>query len=106
MKHGIDALRGLRYKLRMIGSPISSPSYISGDNVAAVHNTFKPASVLRKKSNSVSYHTVHESVALRESLVEHICSMENVADLMTKVLYGHKRRYLFNTILYNTHDDH
>ena len=33
MKQGIDALRGLRYKLRMMGLLISSHSYIYGDNM-------------------------------------------------------------------------
>ena len=33
MKQGIDALRGLRYKLRMVGIPISSPSFIYGENM-------------------------------------------------------------------------
>ena len=33
MKQGIDALDGLRYKLRMMGIPISGPSYIYGDNI-------------------------------------------------------------------------
>ena len=47
-----------------------------------------------EKSNSVCYHAVCESVTMGESLVGHIPSTENVTDLMTKVLYGHKRRYL------------
>ena len=41
-----------------------------------------------------------------ESLVGHISSKENVTDLMTKDLYGHKRRYLVSNILYVIHDDH
>ena len=57
------------------------------------HNTSRPESVLRKKSNSVCYHAVHESVAVGESLFGLIPSNENVADLMTKVLC-------------DTHDDH
>ena len=54
MKQDIDALRGLRYKLRMMGIPISGPLYIYGDNSS------QPGSVLRKKSKSVCYHAVHE----------------------------------------------
>ena len=50
MKQGIDALQGLRYKLRMMGIPISGPSYIYGENMSVVHNTSRPESVLRKKS--------------------------------------------------------
>ena len=100
-KQGIDELRGLRYKLRMMGIPISSPLYIYGDNMSVVCNTSRPESVVRKKSNSVCYHTVHESVAMSESLVGHIPSKDNVADLMTKVLYRHKRRHLVSNILYD-----
>ena len=32
MKHGIETLRGLRYKLRMMGVPLTGPAYIYGDN--------------------------------------------------------------------------
>ena len=74
MKQGIDALRGLRYKLRMMGLLILGSSYIYGYNMSVVHNTLKPESGLRKKSNSVFYHAVHESVSMGESLVGHIPS--------------------------------
>ena len=76
----------------MMGISTSGPSYIYGDNMSVIHNSSRPESFLRKKSNSVCYHAVHESVAMNESLVGHIPSKENVADLLTKVLYGHKRR--------------
>ena len=74
--------------------------------MSVVHNTSRQESVLRKKSNSACYHAVHESVARGESLVGHIHSKENVAYLMTKVLYGHKRRYLVSNALYDIHDDY
>ena len=90
----------------MMGIPISGPSYIYGDNMSVIHNSSRPESVLRKKSNSVCYHAVHESVAMGESLVGHIPSKENIADLLTKVLYGHKRRYLVSNILYDINEDH
>ena len=106
MKQGTDALRGSRYKLRIMGIPISGPSYIYGNNRSVVNNTSRPESVLRKKSNSVCYNAVHESVALEESLVGYISSTKNVADLMTKVLYGQKRRYLVSNILYDIYDVH
>ena len=86
MKQGIDALRGLRYKLRMMGIRISGPSYMYGENMSVIHNTSRPESVLRKKSNFVCYHAVHESVAMFESLVGHVPRKENIADLLSKVL--------------------
>ena len=88
IKRDINALRGLRYNFLMMPIPISGPLYIYGDNMSAVHSTSRPESLLRKKSNSVCYHALHESVAMGESLVGHIPSKENIADLMTKVLYG------------------
>ena len=51
MKQGIDALRGLRCKLRMMGIPIPGPLYIYGDNISVVHNASRQELVLRKKSN-------------------------------------------------------
>ena len=80
MKQGMDALRGFRYKLRIMKIPISGPSYIDGDNMSVVHNTSRPESVLRKRSNSICYHAVHESVAMGESLVGCIPSKENDTD--------------------------
>ena len=52
-----------------------------------------------KKSNSVCYHAVCKSVAMGKSLVGHIPSKENVADLRTRVPYGQKRRYLISNFL-------
>ena len=38
MIKGRDALRGLRYKLKITGILISGPSYIHGNNMSVVHN--------------------------------------------------------------------
>ena len=64
MKQGMETLRGLRYKLRMMGVSLSGPSYIYGDNMSVIHNTQRPESTLKKKSNSVCYHAVREAVAM------------------------------------------
>ena len=53
MTQGIERLRGLRYKLRMMGVPISGPSFVYGDNMSVIHNTQRPESRLNKKSNSI-----------------------------------------------------
>jgi hypothetical protein len=39
MKQGMEALRGLCYKLRMMGVSVSGPSYIYGDNMSVIHTT-------------------------------------------------------------------
>jgi hypothetical protein len=53
MKNGIETCRGLRYKLRMMGVTLIVPTYVYGDNMSVVHNTQRPASVLKKRSNSI-----------------------------------------------------
>jgi len=106
MKHGIEKLRGLRYKLRMMGIPLTGPSYIFADNKSQVTNATIPESTLKKKCNSICYHAVRESVAMGESLITHIRSEENLSDLMTKIIHGTKRRRLVGNILYDIYDDH
>ena len=104
MKHGMEKLRGLRYKLRMMGVPLTGPSYIYGDNMSVIHNTQRPESTLKKKSNSICYHAVRESVAMGESLTGHIRTEHNLADLLTKVTFGSKRRRLVQGILHDIFD--
>ena len=107
LKHGMECLRGLRlrYKLRMMGVAISGPSYIFGDNMSVIHNTHHPESTLKKKSHSLCYHAARESVAIGESLTGHIATDRNFADLLTKVLYGQKRKFIVGEILYDIYDD-
>ena len=105
MKIGIESLRGLRYKLHMIGVGISGPSYIYSNNMSVIHNTQRPESMLKKKSISICYHAIREPVAMGESLMGHIGTNENVGFLATKVLYGQKRRYMVPQLLYDIYDN-
>ena len=104
MKHGVETLRGVRYKLRMMGVEVPGPTYVYGDNMSVINNTSKPESVLRKKSNSICYHFVREAVAMRECVTCHIPTRYNVADLLTKVLSGSKRRDLVSAVLADIYD--
>ena len=106
MKIGMESLRGLRYKLRMMGVGISGHSYIYGNNMSVIHNTQRPESMLKKKSNSICYHAIRESVAMGESLTGHIGTNKNVGNLATKVLYGQKWRYMVSQLLYDIYDDY
>ena len=53
MKQGVETLRGICYKLMMMGVEVCGPSYIYGDNMSVIHNTSKLESVLKKKSSSI-----------------------------------------------------
>ena len=89
-----------------MGVPLSGPSYIYGDNMSVIHNTQRPESTLKKKSNAICYHAIRESVAMGESLTGHVGTNENCSDLATKVLYGSKRKYHVGNLLYDIYDDH
>jgi hypothetical protein len=105
MKNGMEATRGLRYKLRMMGVALSGPTYIYGDNMSVIHNTQRPESTLKKKSNSICYHAVRESVAMGESITGHVSTHNNPADIATKVLPGgQKRNGLIGLVLYDLTD--
>ena len=105
MKLGVEHVRSLRYKLRMMGVPIDSPAYVYGDNMSVIHNTQRPESMLKKKSNSICYHAVRESVAMNEILTGHIASEHNPADIATKLIpSGMKRDYLVSLVLYDIAD--
>ena len=107
MKHGMERLRAIRYKLRMMGVEITGPSKVYGDNMSVIKNTQKPESTLKKKSLSVCFHFCRESVAMGESLTAHVDSVENPADLATKIITQRaKREYLVSKLMHDVYDEH
>jgi hypothetical protein len=93
MKQCCEYLRGLRYKLRMMGIPVVGPSYIQGDNQSVLANTTIPNSTLKKKSQSIAYHLVREGASRDEWRTAYVNTHDNDADLvLTKQLpFGKKR---------------
>jgi hypothetical protein len=106
MKLSLEALRGIRYKLRMMGIPIAGPTYVYGDNMSVIHNTQWPESTLKKKNLSICYHAVREAVAMGEILTSHVRTENNFSDFMTKMTYGQKRCHLVGSVLFDIYDDH
>jgi hypothetical protein len=105
MKHGIKTLRGLRYKIHMMGIPLSGPTYVYGVNKSQVTNSSRPESTLKKKCNSICYHAIRESVAMGETLLMHIRTGENLADFLTKTTSGAKRCKLVRGVVHDIYDD-
>jgi hypothetical protein len=105
MENGIETVRGLRYKLRMMGVPLSGPCYVYGDNMSVIHNTQRPEYMLKKKYNIICYHVARESVAMGECIIAHVCSENNPADICTKVIpAGMKCRRLVGMLLFDLCD--
>ena len=55
MKTACEYIRGLCYKLRMMGIPCDFPAFVYGDNHSVLVNSSCPDSFLRKKSSHVAY---------------------------------------------------
>jgi hypothetical protein len=105
MKNGIDSIRGIHYKLRMMGVPLSGPCCVYGDNMSVIHNLQRPESVLKKEPNSICYHVARESTAMGECIIAHVRSENNPVDIYTKVVpAGQKRHHLIGFLLYDLAD--
>ena len=99
MKEGCEYVRGLRYKLRMMGIACDYPTYIYGDNKSVLVNSSVPTSTLKKKSCSIAYHFVREGVASDEWRIAYIPTDLNVADMLTKPLPSGEKRSKFVKML-------
>ena len=99
MKQCCEYIRGLRYKLRMMGIPVELPTYVFGDNQSVLANTSHPHSVLKKKSNSIAYHFVREGVAKNEWRTTYLSTHLNPSDMLTKSLPGGEKRARFTSYL-------
>jgi len=90
----------------MMGIPVDRPMHIYGDNMSVIHNTQRPESTLKKKSNSIFYHAVRVSGAMGESITTgHVSTHYNLSDICTKVVPGdNKRDNLVGVMLYDLTD--
>ena len=102
MKQCCKYLRGLRFKLRMMGIPVDGHTYVYGDNQYVLVNSSMPHSTLKKKSNSIAFHFVREGTARDEWRVAYINTHDNPSDMLTKPLpSGEKRRKFCGMVLYH-----
>ena len=101
MKQATEYVRGLRYKLRMMGIPCEGPTYVYGDNQSVLKNSSIPDSMLKKKSNSIAYNFVREGVAMKEWLLDYVNTKENLADFLTKPLPSEQRIELVRRVMHH-----
>ena len=95
MKQCCEYLRGLRYKLRMMGILCDQPSHIYSDNQSVLANMTMPDSTLKKKSQSIAYHFVCEGSARGEWRTAYVNTHDNKGDLLTKLLPNGEKRWKF-----------
>jgi len=83
-----------------MGVPIEGPANVLVDNDSVVKNSTIPSSTLQRKHNSICYHFVRESIAMKQSCVAYIPSNENLSDMLTKQLGATKLKTFSHHILY------
>jgi hypothetical protein len=77
-----------RYRLRMMGVPITTSGTLLCDNKSSVLNVSLPSSTLKKRHNAIAYHRVREAVAAKIISVQHIEGKNNLSDILTKAVDG------------------
>jgi hypothetical protein len=92
IRNGIETCRWPPLQAENDGCGLECPTFVYGENMSVVHNNQRPESVLKKKSDSICYHAVSESSAMGESIIGHVPSVENPADICTKVVPGGQKR--------------
>ena len=100
LKTAMEMTIGLRHKLRMMGVPLDGPAHFRVDNMSVVHNSSRPESTLKKKSNAIAYHFVRENIAAGTGRVGYENTDSNLADMLTKTQNGEKRRRLAERVLH------
>ena len=99
MRLSIEMIEGLRYKLRMMGVPLTEECSVFCDNSAVVTNA-RPESTLKKKHVAINFHRVREAIAAGTIRVAKEGTQTNLADIVTKLMPGPKMKELLENILW------
>ena len=93
MNQYTEYVRGLRYKLWMMGIPGDELTFLYGDNQSVLLNTTMPESVLKNKTQSIDYRHVKEVMTLDECRMAYINTHDNVFNMMTKPVPSGEKRW-------------
>jgi hypothetical protein len=102
MKAAIDMIEGLRYKLRMMGIPLTGPTSVFCVNESVVRNSTAPESTLKKRHNAITYHSRarREAQAAGFIRVAWESGDTQIGDLLTKLMPGPRLRELIGYVLW------
>ena len=103
MKHCIEDIEYLRFKLQMFGIPLCEDRFLTNilcDNEGVVKNSSRVESTLNKKHSAIAYNFTRWNVAAGVCKVSWISTVENIADALTKRLPANVREYLFGNWTY------
>ena len=80
MKQALEYVRGLQYKLWMLGIPVDKPAFMFGNNKSVLANMTVPGSMIKKKMDSLSYHFIQENCARDEWRTTYVNTLLNCVD--------------------------
>jgi hypothetical protein len=100
MKLAIDMIEGIRYKLRMMGIPLTGPTSVFCDNESVVRNSTAPESTLKKRHNAIAYHRAREAQAAGFIQVTWESGDMQIGDLLTKLMAGPRLWELIGYVLW------
>ena len=86
MRAAVEEAISLRYMLRCLGIPVTSPTKLFGDNFGVIQTANVPESEMKRKHVSIAYHFVREAIAAKIIDLHWISSSENFSDICTKSL--------------------
>jgi len=82
----VDQIIENRIMLRYLGVPVKDKSFLFGDNESVVTSSTLPHSVLSKRHNALSYHSVREAIAAKIIAFYYKKGKDNPADILSKPL--------------------
>ena len=83
-KTATEQVMDIRQTLRYLGAPITTKSFLFGDNRSVVTSATLPHSTLTKSHNILAFHTVRESIAAKLMVFYWIPSAYNLSDMLSK----------------------
>ena len=106
MKQCCEYLKGLRYKLIIMGIPLNNPYFVYGDKKSVLWNTSVLEYTLKNKTCSVEYTYFRQGVSLNVWRTTYINTKENSSGKLTKNLPAVINMYMkVSIILYDIYSE-
>ena len=83
-KTATEQIMDIRQTLRYLGAPITTKSFLFGDNRSVVTSATPPYSTLTKRHNILAFHRVREAIAAKLMAFYWIQSAYNLSDMLSK----------------------
>ena len=83
-KTATEQIMDIRQTLRYLGAPITTKSFLFGDNRSVVTSATLPHSTLTKRHNILAFHRVREAIAANLRVFYWVQSAYNSSDMLSK----------------------